>query len=205
VSQALDDLEKRLKDVDQLLAAHKAITKFKNAETAAKAGGGSLLDISKVFDVLVTDPGRGKPKEVDAINRAAFVLLCAHLQGFIDDLHREAAQAVLLHKVADIEATIKLIKPRNANPHSDIIDMMFAGLGIYDLMREVSWQKCANKTVRERLSTYITERNRIAHGGQAAITKRKVEQFKKYVQTLASRLDESVAAKAQELIGRRPW
>jgi hypothetical protein len=204
-SQSRQNLNKRLQDIDQLLEAHKAITKFKKAEAAAKNGSGALAEVGRVFDALVTDPGPGKPKEVDAINRAAFVLLCSHLQGFIDDLHKETAGIVLDGKVNDVEKTIKLIKPRNANPHVEIIEKMFSGLGIYDLMQEISWQKCSNKTVRERLTGYIVERNKIAHGTQLGISKGKVEQFKKYVETLSDKLDESVAQNVARITGRRPW
>ena len=204
-SAARQNLANRLADIDQLIAAHKAITKFKRAEAAARNAGGALADVGRVFDALVTDPGPGKPKEVDTINRAAFVLLCSHLQGFIDDLHKETAGIVLAGKVNDLEKTIKLIKPRNANPHVEIIEKMFAGLGVYDLMQEISWQKCANKTVRERLTNYIVERNKIAHGTQVGISKAKVEQFKKYVETLADKLDEKVAQGVHAITGRRPW
>ena len=82
---------------------------------------------------------------------------------------------------------------------------MFSGLGIYDLMQEISWQKCSNKTVRERLTGYIVERNKIAHGTQLGISKGKVEQFKKYVETLSDKLDESVAQNVARITGRRPW
>lgn len=205
MSDSLKDLDNRLKDIDQLLEAHKAITKFKNAEVAAKNSSGSLSNVGRIFDALVTNPGPGKPQEVDAINRAAFVLLCSHLQGFIDDLHRETAYCVLDGKVKDVNATVKLVKPRNANPHVDIINQMFAGLGVYDLMENIAWRNCANKTVKDRLTAYIQDRNRIAHGDQTSVTKQKVEQFKKYVKTLAEKLDETVAKKVQQTNGQRPW
>ncbi len=204
-SNARENLTVRLTDIDQLLEAHKAITKFKRAEAAAQRTGGALADVSRVFDALITDPGPGKPKEVDAINRAAFVLLCSHLQGFIDDLHKEAANYVLSGRVQDIDKTIKLIKPRNANPHVDIIETMFSGLGMYDLMQGLSWQKCANSTVKERLKNYIIDRNKIAHGAEMNVSKAKVQQFKKYVRTLADKLDQAVAQEINRITGTQPW
>lgn len=204
-SSARENLIVRLTDIDQLLDAHKAITKFKRAEAAAQRTGGALADVSRVFDALVTDPGPGKPKEVDAINRAAFVLLCSHLQGFIDDLHREAASFVLSGRVQDIDKTIKLIKPRNANPHVEIVETMFSGLGIYDLMQGISWQKCTNATVKDRLKNYILDRNKIAHGAQVNVSKAKVQQFKKYVTTLADKLDDAVAREVSRITGAQPW
>lgn len=204
-SAARNNLSNRLADVDQLTEAHKAITKFKRAEAAARKVGSGLADIARIVDALVSDPGRGKPKEVDAINRAAFVLLCSHLQGFIDDLHKETAGIVLAGKVLDVDKTIELIKPRNANPHVEIIEKMFAGLGIYDVMQAISWRNCTNKTVRDRLTGYIRERNKIAHGTQIGITKAKVVSFKSYVEILADNLDEIIAQKVSEITERRPW
>lgn len=99
-SQSRKDLDQRLKDIDQLLNAHSAITKFKKAEQAATRAGGGLGQIANVVNALVTQPGKGKPAEVDAINRSAFVLLTAHFQGYVDDLHKETANIVLAGKVS---------------------------------------------------------------------------------------------------------
>jgi len=123
-----------MKDIDQLLNAHTAITKFKKAEQVANNAGGDLRQIANVVNALVTNPGKGKPVEVDAINRAAFVLLTAHFKVFVDDLHKETAKYHFSGQVSDIDEIIKLIKPRIANPHVDIIEKMFSGLGIYEIM-----------------------------------------------------------------------
>ncbi|WP_143507368.1 HEPN domain-containing protein [Pseudomonas sediminis] len=204
-SKALSSLNERLKDIDQLIKAHSAITKFNNAESAAKKAGGELAKISSVMHALVTDPGRGKPKEVDAINRAAFVLLTAHFQGFVDDLHAEAGALILKGKANDPAAVIKLIKPPRSNPHVNIINQMFSGLAIYEVMDSISWQKCDNKSVKTRLTGYLETRNKIAHGKKEAITKQKVTSLKQFIETLARKLDEKVGEKAALVIGTSPW
>jgi len=204
-SQALGRLNERLNDVDQLLSAHTAITKFKKAEAAAKKAGGELAKITEIIEALVKDPGKGKPKEVDAINRSAFVLLTAHFQGFVEDLHAEAGGILLSGRVTDVEAVIKLVKPPRSNPHVEVINKMFSGIGIYELMHEINWQKCANKTVKERLKGYLETRNRIAHGKKENISKQKVTQLKQFVQLLATKLDEKVCEKATGILGNAPW
>jgi hypothetical protein len=110
-SQALANLNDRLGDIEQLLKAHTAITKFNKAESAAKKIGGELARLTTVINALVTDPGAGRPKEVDAINRAAFVLLIAHFQGFVEDLHTELGKIVLRGKAMDPDAVISLVRP----------------------------------------------------------------------------------------------
>ena len=204
-SQSRKDLDQRLKDIDQLFNAHSAITKFKKAEQAANKAGGDLKQIANVVNALVKQPGKGKPVEVDAINRAAFVLLTAHFQGYIDDLHKETANIVLAGKVKSVDEILKLIKPRNANPHVDIIEKMFSGLGIYEVMQNIAWQKCNNKSVKDRLTKYIETRNKLAHGKQEAITKHKVKQYKDYVEMLAEKIDGVVREKAKTLTGQHPW
>ena len=199
------NLDTRLHDIDQLIAAHKAITQFQNAKAAANQAGGGLAQAASVFTALVTNPGPGKPKEVEAINRAAFVLLCSHMQGFVDELHSEAANCVLRGKVNSISRVIQLIKPRNSNPHVDIIDTMFSGLGIYDLMSKVKWQKCSNATVKTRLGGYITQRNKIAHGAAVKVSKDKVVEFRKYVTLLADKLDTTVGKAIKAQTGVAPW
>lgn len=204
-SKARANLTERLKDIDQLLNAHTAITKFNKAEQAANSAGGELAKVATVIQALVTSPGKGRPKEVDAINRAAFVLSLAHFQGFIDELHAEVGKVILKGKAADPDAVIKLVKPPRSNPHVNVINQMFAGVGVYDLMDAVSWQRCDNKSVKSRLTTYLETRNKIAHGSKEAITKARVVQLKEYIEILATKLDEQVAKKAKLILGKEPW
>lgn len=204
-SNALTKLGERLRDVDQLLKAHAAITKFNRAEQPVKNANGQLAQMAKVVQALVSTPGPGKPKEVGAINRAAFVLLIAHFQGFVDELHDELGLIVLKGRAANPAAVIKLVRPHRANPHVSVIDQMFAGIGIYELMDSVNWQKCSNSTVKSRLTKYLETRNKIAHGGKETITKDKVIQLKQFVELLAEKLDQKSAAKAKLLMGKMPW
>jgi hypothetical protein len=204
-SNALKNLTTRLKDIDQLLNAHTAITKFKKAEQAAQNAGGQLAQVAQVFNALVTDPGPGKPKEVDAINRAAFVLSMAHFQGFVDELHAELGSVMLNGKAVNPDAVIKLVKPQRSNPHVNVINQMFSGIGVYELMESLRWQKCDNKTVKSRLTGYLETRNKIAHGSKVPITKGKVSQLKQFIELLAAKLDDEASSKAKLTLNKKPW
>lgn len=204
-SQALTNLSSRLNDIDQLMEAHKVLTQMQKARKAAGDIGGDIAKISAVINSLVTDPGKGRRKEVDALNRSAFVLLSAHLQGFVEDLHSETANIVLTGKVNDIAKVIDQAKPRSSNPHADIIEKMFSGIGIFEIMEDIAWQKTSNKSVRKRLTDNIVVRNKIAHGAKEKITKQKVTQFRDFVERLAEKLDEKVAQKIEEETGTNPW
>ena len=67
-SQALQDFEARLDDVQQLIDAHDALTRLRRAEASLQAGGQVLGNIAIVIQHLVTDPGAGRRKEVHALN-----------------------------------------------------------------------------------------------------------------------------------------
>lgn len=202
-SIALTNLKNRLADISQLLDAHTALTKLKKVQAAAKGGG--LEKIIDVVNALVKEPGVGRPAEVAALNRAAFVLLTAHFQGFVDELHRETADHILKGKVSSIDDVVKMVKPRNANPHVDVIEKMFAGLGCYEVMSKISWNKCANATVKKRLTDYIETRNKIAHGKQLVVKKAQVIAYKSYVELLADKLASAVAGKVKASTGKVPW
>jgi hypothetical protein len=94
--------------------------------------------------------------------------------------------------VTSVDDVVKLVKPGNSNPHANIIERMFSGIGIYDLMHKPHWKKCSNDSVCKRITKYIEERNQIAHGKKPTIHKSKVEGFKRFVILLANALDEEV-------------
>ena len=204
-SKSRTDLNERLADIEQILQAHTALTKIKKAEAAAKHAGEDLKHILTVVNALISTPGKGKPAEVAALNRSAFVLLCAHFQGFVEDLHREAASYTLDGKVRSVSDVVTLVKPGNSNPHANIIEKMFSGVGVYDLMHKPHWSKCSNESVQKRLTKYIEERNQIAHGKKPTIHKTKVVGFMKFIVLLADALDSEVGAQITAMTKIKPW
>lgn len=204
-SEAYGTLDGRMKDIEQLLDAHKALTQFRRARQAAEAASGRLAQISEVIEKLVREPGRGRPTEVDALNRAAMVLLSAHLQGYIEDVYADAARILLEGKVSDIDALIEQAQSHFPNPHAHRIDDLFASIGLPTIMDGLRWRKASNQAIRKRLTEYIRTRNAIAHGTQEPVTKRKVVGFKRFVQLFASNFDEKVANDIQPIIGQEPW
>lgn len=81
-SSAYGNLTNRLKDIELLLTAHAQVIKLKRAEQATQQASGSLAQTLAALTNLVGPISRGRPAEVGAINRGAFVLLSAHLEGF---------------------------------------------------------------------------------------------------------------------------
>lgn len=228
-SQAFSDLSERLKDIDQVMAAH-----------SAKAGGKA-----------------GRKYEVEALNRAGVVLLTAHLEGFVEDLADEAI--ALLHKnsvrmidlperlrAAQLESSImqpiqqndfrkanervRLIAPVMAklwnpgavadkssvvagvvtrqmgNPGTKEIDNLFWYFDIDNIMTDISWKKAGANQVGKNINELVGKRNAIAHGTtKVKILKSDVERYIKYVKGVAKAIDEKMAVKLTEILKRPPW
>ena len=201
-SAARINLDNRFLDIEQLANAHKAIVQISKANRLATT---TATSPTAALNALVTNPGRGRPRQVDAINRAAFILCLSHFQGYIDELHTEAGLIVLNGRASNPAKTIELVGNNRSNPHVDVINKMFAGIGVYELMESISWQRCSNETVKARLKSYLVTRNSIAHGTRSKITKAQVQKVKKFLLLLCDNIDNAVKLKAQAITGQAPW
>jgi len=204
-SNAFLNLERRMRDIDQLLDAHKALTQFNRARRAAQSTGGGLANVAQIVQTLVSNPGRGRPTEVDALNRSAIVLLSAHLQGYIEEVFDESARKLLSGHVHNIDAFIETALSGFSNPQPFRIDKLFAFIGFSNIMSELSWRRTSNSSVKRRLREYIKIRNAVAHGRQGRVTKRKVEAFRRFVQIFARTLDQVLENKIGQVLGEPPW
>ena len=189
-SQAYENLELRMEDIDQLIEAHRVLTQFQRARRAAERAGGDLAQLSEVVSSLVTEPGPGRRRQVAVLNRAAIVLLCSHLQSYIEEVYTEAARFLLQPTVYDIDTLIEQARSHFSNPHHSSIDRLFASIGVPKITGDLSWQRASNKSVKGRLTQYIRLRNRIAHGSQEQVTKEKVVGFKRFVELFARNFDD---------------
>jgi hypothetical protein len=204
-SNALASLDDRLKDIEQLLTAHEVLTKMQRADAAQKRGPRDLSALPEIIAALVTKPGRGRRREVEALNRASIVLLCAHLQGYVEELFGEAAEALLGSTVQDVKALVEEATSRFSNPHAYRIDRLFASIGLPRVTQGLAWQNCENETVKRKLTTYIELRNEIAHGKQITVRKAKVDGFQGFVEHFSDKLDAGVEQRIFDLVGRMPW
>jgi hypothetical protein len=204
-SAAYQNLDHRMRDIEQLMQAHAMLTQFRRAKRAAELAGGNLAQISTVIDNLVTPPGRGRRAEVGAVNRAAIVLLSAHLQGYIEDLYEESAQTLLGTVVDDVQVLVKQASEGFWNPHAYRIERLFSSLGMPRILNDVRWRKATNQSVRRRLTEYVEVRNRIAHGSQEAVSKAKVLEFREFVKIFAKKFDRKVGSEIQAQTNAPPW
>jgi hypothetical protein len=171
-STALTRLHRRLSDVDDLMNAHAAV-------------GGTE---------------RGRRYGVEGLNRAAVVMLCAHLEGFVEDLFTEAFEAV--HDCLNSRPLIS----RFHNPWPDQIDSLFAAVGLPKASRGISWRRAGEAAVVRNLEELVRTRNKIAHGGtEVDVSKATVTRFRRYVDGFAKQLDDRVAFHLLSTTGELPW
>src|SRR5438067_1514089 len=124
-SQALAGLTERLSDVDQLMKAHEAV------------GG--------------LEPGRRY--DVEGLNRATVLMLCAHFEGYVEDVMTEALAA--LNTNLDAEPLLANFH----NPWPERIDGLFTFIGMERPSRGISWQGANNASVRTNLENLVRTRN----------------------------------------------
>ena len=203
-SQALNNFRDRLKEVQQLLDAHSALTRLRRAEAATANGLPDLQTIGAFVQNLVTPPGPGRPAEVHALNSAAIALLSAHLQGYIVDLYKEVAVSTLTGKVKDVNALVDTASLRG-NPNVENITKLFATLGYPAILDSLSWQRMSNSQLKSKLRTFNVLRNQIVHGSSGTVRKNRVENYLKVLTSFAGKLDAKLRTQVHGITGTHPW
>ncbi len=203
-SNALTNFEMRLSEIQQLVDAHGALVRLKKAEEAHVEAAGDLSKIGRVIEALVSTPGRGRPPQVQALNSAAIALLSGHLQGFLTDLHEEAARALLTGKVDSLEALID-VSPTQGNPNEHNINRLFASLGFAKILDGISWRRMGNDALRKKLREFNELRNRVAHGAGKTVSKNRVVNYMKVWSSLAKHVDRKVGREIEKRTGEAPW
>ena len=172
----------------------------------AHRAGGALAQAATALSTLVSPLGRGRVAEVEALNRAAIVLLSAHLEGYLEDLYAEAASSLLRGRVKDLLSLVADGQEMFRNPQPGHVERLFRSIGLPKVLERVSWQRATNDSVRKRLSDYTDIRNKIAHGErEIRVRKSKVVGFKKFVRVFAEKFDEKVRSEIQAVTGHPPW
>jgi hypothetical protein len=181
-SAALTNLQARLRDVDEILAARDAI---------CPAGA-----------------GRPAQRKGAAVIAGGTVLLSALFEGFIEDLFELAIDALHPGVANGTRTSLKehtSRKNNNANVHQ--VNTLFFYLGVPWVMAhsKVHWQKFSNANVQERLGKLSRARNELAHGKVHAVTKPMLNAWRDFIGRLAEKLDEIAADRVQTATGVRPW
>jgi hypothetical protein len=187
-SRAFEQLDVRLRDIDDLMEAHSAV------------GG----------------PRRGVRRGLYGVNRAAVLIMCAHLEGYVEDVFREALEAI--NPQLDPEPLIG----RFHNPWPAEVDKLFSFLGLAKASRGIGRRGGIGKVgakglrdrsapdsarIREGVESLVRTRNQIAHGATGVyIRKKQVVSYRGLVIGFARGLDQKVAVHVSTITGGvMPW
>jgi hypothetical protein len=188
-SSAFEQLDIRLTDIDDLMEAHSAV------------GG----------------PSRGGRRRLHGVNRAAVLMLCAHLEGYVEDVFREALTAI--NPRLDPEPLVG----RFNNPRPGEIDKLFrfigmtnasrgigrrGGVGLKDIKGHVRTRTVPESNrIREGIDSLVGKRNQIAHGATGVYVRKKlVVSYRGVVIGFARGFDEKVALHVSTITGGDlPW
>jgi hypothetical protein len=147
----------------------------------------------------------GAPKKVSdgsregaSINRSCMVMMSALLQSYMQSVFKICAKEALPSLNDDVvwEAYWKEMKGWG-NPSAENVKRLFLKIGVEDVFAGLSWRKCNNATVRDRLNELNHVRNSIAHGANPlrvnsadySLSLAKVRTFRNYSEQLATRFE----------------
>lgn len=180
-SDANVKLKKRLREIDELIAARDAIC----------------------------PAGAGKPtmQQGAAVIKAGATLLAAVFEAFVEELYEKSLDLLHPSRPADVKELKKYTSEKNNNSNNHQVNNLFFYAGIPWIMQspKIRWQKFSNKRIRETLQHLATARNSVAHGGSHSITKKKLVFWRAFIERLADRLDVVVADHIEKQTATRPW
>jgi len=176
-----------------------------------------ILNLSPVDEVIAAREnlhggGRGAPPLNDdqqrigeALNRAAMVTLASLLETYIADVFDDCVNLAY----SDFDPNhLEKVRKQLKRPHTTSTEKIrgaFLVLGVEDVLNDLSWRNCANRTVVTKLDAINQIRNRAAHGnaitlnGQPyALTLQKVRNFRNYSRQFGDRFCEHARSFFQE-------
>lgn len=178
-SQARNELTIRLKDVDELISAHVALT-----------GGGR---------------GRPQKRQGAAIARAGVVLLSAATEAFVEDLFEEAAKIIFVEMPPnDLDRLFKNTSKKLNNADVHKTELLYFNLGMPWALLDLAWKKFTNQTLRKDLNKLIETRGGIAHGRPIAVNLNTLKRWKNMIEMFAPKFEEKVAAHVEKATDNRP-
>lgn len=182
-SQARQDLDQALADVDAQIEHAKSFSKGARGAPAAH-------------------DGRSKPGR--PFTRAGVVMLSAAVEGYVESLVMETGTALLLSPAQQKDIKEQVGRSHGMNVHH--VHHLTAMVGLPFVVDNVGWRGLPLGTARKLLSELARARNQIAHGrppAKAQVTD--LERWRNLVARLCDQLDEKAAAHVKDVTGKAPW
>ncbi|MDW8415889.1 MAG: HEPN domain-containing protein [Thermaurantiacus sp.] len=164
---AREQLERALRDVDELILAHEALT-----------GGGV---------------GAPRKRQGQAISRAAVVIIVANLEVFIEECFEAAAMRFYGATTRDdLKSLFANTSKKLNHPSLQKVDLLFYNVGIRDISHKIRWQRLSNNEFRRKYNYLLELRGKIAHGGRPGVRLQVVRHGVDFARRFADRLQLAV-------------
>jgi hypothetical protein len=176
-SEARAELGVRLADLDEIVAAHEALT-----------GG-----------------GRGRPamKQGAALTRAGVVLLAASMEAFVEDLFDESAELLYPHLTRDQMGKLRENTSEKLNNASVFkTNLLYLNLGIPWVLNSIRWQKFSTSTFQKALDKLVETRGQIAHGRKPGVQLPTLKRWRTMVEKYAEKLEAVMSEHIKESTGQ---
>lgn len=228
-SRSLRRLQTRLRDVDQLLHSHTIIGgtgrgRRWNLESLNRAGLVlCTAHLEGFLEDLFEEGGKAILKSRIGTSRVPIEMKLIAVRGLADSIRdspdrqkREEALREMLRKAGQLahprrlihadDIDLRMVSARFGNPTANAIDRLFSNMGIAKILANTTWQGAGERTIRKKVNALVEKRNRIAHGTLGVVVSRhEVERYRRFLQNLAERMDETVREQVASVIGRNPW
>ncbi len=179
-------LIKRLKEIDELIAARDSICSGKVGKPAKDQGA--------------------------AVISSATLLLSAIFEAYIEEIFDLSLDKI--HKTDDnddanakVEELKKYTSHKNNNVNIHNINNLFFYIGIPWIMshENIRWKKFHNQKVQELIKELSMSRNSIAHGVEERVTKQKLLKWKNGIENVSIKIDEVVKKHIKKITQTNPW
>jgi hypothetical protein len=179
-SAALDELEIRLADVDELITAHGTLTGHRRGRPIESQGG--------------------------ALTRGGVLLLYAATELFVENLFEEAAAILFARMTPGQRETLINSTSRRLNSASPFnIEMLYFNLGMRWVLSDIRWNKFSNAKFRKALNNLVAKRHELAHGRwSSAVRLQSLRAWLAMVRRFAPRLEQRVSDELLAATGMRP-
>lgn len=174
-----------------------------------------LVDASELSEAhgRLSTGKRGRQWGLGGINRAAVVLCVSAWESYVEEVAKEAIEALRPAGIADgawlvIKAPAMSQISRFNTPNSENTKKLIAGcLGLQDVTANWRWRNCTAANAKRYLNEALDRRHKIAHGAnpRLAIPNAYSGWLPSFFRNLAQHTDRAIADHVSMLSGAAPW
>lgn len=169
----------------------------------------SIKDVDEIISghVALTGGGKGKPakRQGQAITRSGVVLLCAAAEQFFEDLFKEAARLIYATATRDeMDRLFGATADKLNHPSLHAVTVMYFSIGMNHPFHQIRWRKMKNDDFRRKYESFLQTRGQIAHGRRPTVRLQTLRSWKILIEKASEKLETIVAQHIEKATGNAP-